>query len=686
MSTPLFLDKEHKQVFTKIAMPVKLSDSPDAWQREIASEVFKQVPFIGEYAVNVIVDRVDPERGFAFGSAQVSSNSEAPEEEQAALPTVRIPLIVKDRLLQPMDVFMDGKGVFPLTEARLREHLFRADTFETSNRKPEDRGMADQLYPPMRSNYGNNMMSMGEGTMGKFAEAQDPMAYARKLKAEGSAQKFASLTEAIASTIPPVEADEFVSQIASDQPLQIAAAGNPAFQKLAMIVASSNNAGVEKTAEALVKGIKPTVIQFEKLASGEVKMKWANADAYSPQEATMSGQEAGQMAGSDKVQDMSPGSMITLSTTKAKKTSLDDAEIELIKDYGYWKAWDASTNEEVSGWAIPVMDFEMHPMEMFVFLLDDGRYAVQDEIAGMRLHHDPGPSEAIGGGQTQPQGDGCFVKVGQSVTALFPMTIQNASQGPDGSVEYHGSTMLGEQVVLSLAPGLQSIEKLDENHYAIPDDLTWMALNGDPVFLMKDPAEVENLTQAQQAPNTLEMRSTGPGEFSMDGPPVEKIAKEQRWFVKKADAEFLLVGMGVNPFEARVYMDSAQKNGLVKIAGVMPLTPLADVHRTMVKQAAKLLDNFPYGLRRNLVKEAAALEDSETADKILAMNFINPENISTFAKYLPELDETASKLAEMLVAARLGMSQLPEGAVERAMKNLEDVIQGLKALHQKELI
>jgi hypothetical protein len=101
----------------------------------------------------------------------------------------------------------------------------------------------------------------------------------------------------------------------------------------------------------------------------------------------------------------------------------------------------------------------------------------------------------------------------------------------------------------------------------------------------------------------------------------------------------------------------------------------------MVKKAAKALGDFPYHLRRNLVKEAAVLQ-GDTVDNILAMGFINPENISTFISYLPELDKTASELCEMLVASRLGMTQIPEGACERAVKAVEEVIEGL---HQLEM-
>jgi hypothetical protein len=66
------------------------------------------------------------------------------------------------------------------------------------------------------------------------------------------------------------------------------------------------------------------------------------------------------------------------------------------------------------------------------------------------------------------------------------------------------------------------------------------------------------------------------------------------------------------------------------------------------------------------------------------MNFINPENISIFASYLPQLDEASKKLAEMLIASRMGMTTVPDGAIERSLKNLEEVISGLKLLQQQQ--
>jgi len=139
--------------------------------------------------------------------------------------------------------------------------------------------------------------------------------------------------------------------------------------------------------------------------------------------------------------------------------------------------------------------------------------------------------------------------------------------------------------------------------------------------------------------------------------------------------------------QAREKVASARKaHAPVMIDGLNTITPLSEVHDQAVKEAAVMLKSFPSDFRRDTVKLAAALEDSETADKILAMNFINPENVAIFASYLPQLDESVQKVAEMLMAARMGMAQLDEGSLERAMNNLEEVIQGLKGLEQKQLL
>jgi hypothetical protein len=427
------------------------------------------------------------------------------------------------------------------------------------------------------------------------------------------------------------------------------------------------------------------------------------------------------MAGAD-LSGMQPGQTMTVTTQRAKKEALDEPAATPITEFGDYAVKNADTGETLTGTVLPVVDFQMQPLPLFVFTDGAGHYATQDEMVGIRQE---GPGGMALGSQEEeqpmpeglapppqgappagpapdagmpkmagapPQGDGVFVYHPQGGAKPFctqPMTVKGMTQGPDGTPQVMAEDVFGAQLTLVMTPGLMAFEPLDEDGtIAIPDDMQWVPLQGEAVHLDKGDS-ADSHAGAQALGGDLSVKSTGPGEVSMDGMPLAKVARDQRWFLKTAEAEFLLCGMGLLQEEARAVIKEAceRKSGLVKLAGLRTITPLASVHDEMVKKASVLLKEFDYGFwTRDLVKEAAALEDSETADKVLAMNFINPENIGIFASYLPELDATSAKLAEMLMASRLGMNQVPEGAAERAMKNLEEVIQGLRALQQKQLI
>jgi len=76
---------------------------------------------------------------------------------------------------------------------------------------------------------------------------------------------------------------------------------------------------------------------------------------------------------------------------------------------------------------------------------------------------------------------------------------------------------------------------------------------------------------------------------------------------------------------------------------------------------------------------------AKTVDAVLSLNFINRENIDTFLDNLPQLEDAASKLAELNLAVDLGLSGIPGNVVTRAMSSLETVIDRLNGLKQHEV-
>jgi hypothetical protein len=101
----------------------------------------------------------------------------------------------------------------------------------------------------------------------------------------------------------------------------------------------------------------------------------------------------------------------------------------------------------------------------------------------------------------------------------------------------------------------------------------------------------------------------------------------------------------------------------------------------MVKTAEELRALKPFEI--NLVKEAAVILDKETTDSVLALNFITPENMSIYVDYLPEIEKVSSKLAEIVIAARLGMDDVREAAAKNAMTQVNSVIGGLRDLQAR---
>jgi hypothetical protein len=658
---PLFLDGAAKATFTKTSAPIKLSDNVDNWQREVSSEIFKYLPFLSDYSVNVLIQRASPERGYAYGSAQVTNPAEGIQGDAQQQPVV-IPIIVVDRMLKPLDVFFFGDKSYPLSEDRVREVLFDPRTFELSDRKPTDQGMVDQLYPPIRTNYG-----FGSGvTTGAAAGG-------------AGFGKFASLMEAIAPTISEEDAAAFVQRLNDDPQLNAAIEVNPAFAKAAAAVVCER-VSVEKTAHALVRSIAPTVVQFTKLASGNFHVKWANADAYSPQEADFTPSEAQDMAGTEAVQGMQPGQSVTMGTNIAKPP-LDAPEQIDIKESGQYQVRIEETGAESVGWVLPVLNFDQTPMGLLLFT-DGESYSLQDSMTGARVGNDM--SQLPLG---EPQGDGAFVYLRSdgSAVALPPVTVQNQTTDQDGNVGFICQTPFGDQVTLYLCPGLQNMQQINETDYCIPEDMMFMPL-GQAIHVIKSVYDSEQVKQAGLLSKKAYIRSTGKNEFNLDGMPFHKLAKDRLTWLDRGQTEFLLVAAGLTQEHAREKIAKAVKQSLVEVDGLNTITPLDHVHQQAVKEASALLEKFPAHLRRDLVKIAATLEDTETADNILALNFLNPENVSTFSNYLPQLDETAQKLSEMLTASRLGLKQLDEGSIERAMHNTEEVIRGLKGLQQKDLL
>ena len=723
----LYLDTE---IVKEAAFATRLSETPENWPQELTSELYKQLPFLSDYDVNVNLDRVEPNRGFAFGYADVSSKTERPEVEhqEAGIPHIRIPLVIQERAAKPFSIFLDGEKVIPLTEERVREALFNPATFDISTTAPRDPSLVEATMPPQRSGIGMggeykmaaaDMRNMTEaerkfveealkeyvnqeytagrvvgakkGEKSPFAKgkkssllsANDPNKDPkfRKRKLQGGTEKTSSILQAIASTINERDAEIFTEKVASDPTLVAGFKRSGIAPLLVDVFENTKRASAEERLTELADRIEPTAITFHKLPGGSFLVKSANVNSFI--EKTAAGevvpqQDAAQAMGGENAQAMQPGQTATAVSQPVPEEAVEPQEEtkdKPIDGFGQYKVMDSMGNSLLGHVFPEVLDWDGNFSPKPIALFTNGSaYALQEGIMG----------ELVGKGTTlpddEPRGDGSFYCVrGGEAIATSPVTVHSAMSGPDGAVNLVCSDPFGRQFQVSEVEGLKEPQRISDAEYALPNDWKFMRLTNQVELQGGNGAEGA-APEVKQASISAELFFNGSYHLK-GGCGLEKISTDMYQDMDPVHAEFMLGVLGVDGATAKMKVAMARKKGMVKLSNLKTITTLGERYATSTKTASSLMGYMPQ-LRRDFTKIAANLEDEGTVDKLLALNFINPENLSTFVGYLPELEETSEHLAEMLLYSYLGQKEISEGPVESAMKSVEEVIVGLKSLQQ----
>lgn len=654
---PLFLDSdlcfpgEEKVAGTL----TRLSDNTDLWSQEIMQEAYKQLPYLSQFEASVALDKVDEERGYAHGSIVVQPKTAMTVEEQEKTPLdkVHIPIFIRDQMLAPLDIFLKGQRYQHLTEGRLRAALFRPEAFDAVRRKPMEPSIINELRPPLDDVGGSS--KMGSALVSTLPLL--PQLQGRVRQSHVDRLKEAMAEPALLSAVS--NGDKGM-QAAFDSALSLAPADR------------------EKTAQVLADNLRPNVVQLRKLANGNVMVKWANTEMFAPQQEEVPESVAQDMAGEqDMVPRMEAGGTMTASPDAAVKQTLEAEEVRVADSFGLWKVQDVNGNTMI-GWVFPqVLSLDLSPMPLSLFN-NGSQYALQEHIAGEMAGKTTDIPKGI------PKGYGALYYIDHGTAkALVPLRVTSSYRDPQGTVKYMGETDLGDKVMFSFADGLKTVVKVGLGEYAIPSTFNWMPLRGE-CELVSEPLSFSKVAVADWRGHA---ELVGDGNiFSWRGPAVAKIKEAHTKFLDRAGAEFMGAALGLHPQFCKEALNRASHGERVSLSSCRQITPLAEKMAVARHSIRRELDQLSPPLHNYfLAKEAAVLDDALTADKILGLGFLNAENVASFVDMLPALDASSSKLAELLFAIRIGLKEVPEVAVERMLVALEDVIQGLKALQQKEV-
>lgn len=536
-------------------------------------------------------------------------------------------------------------------------------------------GMKMAGAPPIKPNAVERLIERAQpygkamGAVGGTAGAAYLAHHAYKKHKE----KKASVLEAILPTISPSDFDRVAGEISS---LKLAfyknaAATRPAIEVLQKYEPKSVEDGYKKLASA----VKPTVAQIVRTDDGYV-LKTASHMLWAPQERLLDRGEVVRLVGAETALTVDKCGSVTMADPGVEKEDPEEDTADLVKDFGIYKVQD-DKGRHLIGFCFPnLIDVTGEAMPLTLFT-NGGVSALQGEIAGVKVSD--GASLMSG----RPRGYGVFYETlpNGKVQATVPLNIHMNVDAPEAM----GSGMVaetidGRQVKLVVQPGVSKLTMTPDGTVIIPDDFSWMPLEkSDPVVLVDHP-DMFSKTAAMSSIGEVTIRHGGNNTFSVSGWPVEKVAYEQKNFLDIDDTMFLLGAVGVSPQLSIQKMGEAyqwMQPVSVKVAHVIEHE---DDVRSAARAEARGLVEKVASLRKSLVKEAAAIPDPTAVDTVLSLGFLNPENLMTFISHLPQLNETQGHLCELLVAARLGQREIPTSALERAIRALEETIEGLNVI------
>lgn len=678
-------------VFEKSAA-VELEEDPTAWPRQVLTELYRAVPEISDYLPEVNFLKVDEEKGYGLGVVVVSSSTNtALSSETAGAPAGRkalIPVIVKGHKLLSLDILMSPSGkMTPLTAERLSEALFRPENFDLMSEDFGDTSLWNMFHPPGRgdSSYGSGVSQGLGGTSGSVSVYSGP---GMKL----SSAEFEMLLSLSGTLLEP-DVTKIAEQMESTPGLLKAASRNPNF--LGALKLLADPAGLAKHAvdqNELIGSLYPAqVVQLSYSEVGDhYSVKTANREIGHVSQKWMDRGEFLKFAGPELTKRVDTEGTLTIAEKNPEVIVIEGPDgrgLEVCDSAGYHAVYTKARGRTMTGWVIPgLMDSKGNKLPLALFT-DGKNYAVQDQIAVGRNRG----GDRIDMPNAAPRGTGCFWystdNYGDRIRATVPVEVSGSVRNEDGSTTYMCHDLMGGELKITLAYGAQGVVAIPgANELVLPHSAGFAPL-GEEVELISvgEVRNTDNMLKGASldpAAPRITVASHGSSYTLRFAGGIDKLASLYGGRELGTDeAAFALCFAGHDGPGAFSALAQADARGVFNVrAADIGSLDLSGHYKAAAAKVAEV-----HQLRRNLLKEAAALPDVMSVDAVLSLNFINTENVAVYIARLPYLEKALTMVCEMVLASRVGLTEIPEAAASRAAKALDEVVMGLKSLALREI-
>lgn len=666
-----------KPAFDKVAA-TPLDEDPTKWSSQILQELFRQVPDASEYNPQVVMLRQDPEQGFALGviviSGQVDSALSMAGNDQPQSKRAMIPVIIKNDELCPLDLVMtQDKKIFPLNGARLREALFRPNTFDMMTDDSGDQSLYSMFYPPGRSSN-----SPGSG-FGAGSGDNVGYVYGPGFKQSSKVAMKDSLLVRIAPTLSQMDLDKLSEKI-SELGLEDRLRDNPSFMAVVSQLAQFDGRLLTNGDADVLMGKAASYAPVEVAQFGWDASKqsyWVKSAARTlynhPERDYIDRGELLKMAGTKIAEKVDSEGTITLSEPAKDTAPLDTTADRwgVVEKPGVYRVRTVE-GDELTGWVLPsLVDFDGTRLPMAAFT-NGAAACIQDSVIGSRI--DDGSMNLP---SSKPSGSGLFyIATPTGIEATVPFKVVGTEAGMDGSMQVHIVSLTGNPHTVRLVEGVKAMVP-GKGEIVLPASAKFLPLNKEkPISLMND---VDAMKKSAMARPYISIRHGG-NVIGLEFHDLPGFASSTPKEASYDDAVFVLSAAGLDPVRAHQIIKQAELSMRTEhIIGVKDVRPMEGVMQEIQKTAREKVSEL-MALRRDLVKEAAYLPDIQTVDSVLSLGYINPENIRMFVGKLPYLERALNIIGELVLFARLGPAEIPEAAAARAARSLDEVIQSLKGL------
>lgn len=494
--------------------------------------------------------------------------------------------------------------------------------------------------------------------------------------------KVGSLCSEIAGTLNESDFAEFNSVFADSTTRRLIEKNASVVECLQRLTAEPIQSS-EKLASAAASrfGLGYDVVQVRPSGYGYTVKVSAAPQGMAPQQQEMTQQQAQQALPPEMLQAADQQGAATVTNVQAEPDPLAE-KMAPATGFGMYKVTDATTGKQLVGYVIPGLfdPVSGQPSSMSLFT-NGSAYSVQPAISGSLLGVNfnlPIPESP------EVRGLGVFIKHNEkAIIATVPYNIVTKVT-VEGKGYFAAQDLQGNDIRVIPSEGIMKPVATSPTEVVIPADYKFMPLEN-PVQLAGG-EELMKAAQANAFHTMMELRAW-PDGCRLDGPVFEKVGSgEHDW----ADGVFWMAAAGVPQNLGSALLEKAASTGEpIRLFGLQPLSTREEFVEEARKEAMIDMAGIEIPKRVNLLKEiaavtfskeASALVDTSSVDAVLALNFLNPENVETFVEHLPQLEHASTKLANIVLASQLGLQSIPKTAAVRAMFALEDVISGLKTL------